>query len=99
MSPEGNCSCCGKCCMNMRPYIITGTRSRDGRILCQCTLTKEQFEATVSDQDMRNMYDRNFLFRYPKACPFLTKGEGEFFSCIIYASRPNHCRLFSCAGR
>ena len=83
----------------MRPYITTGPRSRDGSIPCQCTLTKEKFEAIVSDQDLHLMYDRNFLFRYPKACPFLSEGSDETFICIIYSIRPTHCRNFDCAKK
>ncbi|MFH0968810.1 MAG: hypothetical protein V1862_14120 [Methanobacteriota archaeon] len=99
MKPEEGCSCCGKCCLNMRPYMITGTRSRNGRIPCQCLLTREQFEVTVSEQDMRLMYDRSFMFRYPKACPFLTQGKEKTFSCLIYDMRPAHCRDFFCIDK
>ena len=99
MKPEEGCSCCGKCCMNMRPYISTGTRSRDGRILCKCTLSKEQFEVTVIDQDMHLMNNMKFLFSYPKACPFLTQIGERIFSCIIHERRPAHCRDFHCTEK
>ena len=98
MNPDA-CTRCGKCCLNMRPYISLGVRSRDGRIPCECTLTRERFEVSLSDQDMQQMYDRNFQFRYPKACPFLAKGDGDSFVCIIYHTRPGHCRLFPCSGK
>ena len=92
------CTWCGKCCMNMRQYILVGNRSPDGRFSCECTLTKEKFQARVSSQNISRMFDRNFLFRYPKACPFLVQGDGETFACLIYADRPGHCRSFVCSN-
>jgi Fe-S-cluster containining protein len=96
MNTEPECSCCGKCCQNMRPYMTVGTRSRDGSLACHCTLTKESFNVVVPNHHLSLMYDRNFLFRYPKACPFLAKNEEESFFCIIYPDRPGHCRTYFC---
>ncbi|WP_181391713.1 hypothetical protein [Methanospirillum lacunae] len=83
--------------MNMRQYIRIGNQSSDGRFSCECTLTKEKFQARVSSKDTARMFDRNFQFRYPKACPFLVLGEGDTFSCLIYNDRPGHCRSFLCS--
>ncbi|MDD1728894.1 MAG: hypothetical protein LUQ50_07475 [Methanospirillum sp.] len=81
----------------MRPYIVIGNQSADGRLSCRCSLNGEVFQVRVLPRDMPRIHDRNFQFRYPKACPFLVKGEGDTFNCLIYQNRPGHCRSFFCS--
>jgi hypothetical protein len=80
----------------MRQYITLGRKSPDSRFSCECTLTKEKFQALVASKDIPKMFDRNFKYRYPEACPFLVQGEKETFACLIYSDRPGHCRSFFC---
>lgn len=96
MNQDG-CTRCGKCCMNMRPYIRVGPRLPDGRFSCTCSLSRESFWARVPDASLPLMYDQRHLFRYPNACPFLvTRGE-ECLECLVYEDRPAHCRTFQCS--
>jgi Fe-S-cluster containining protein len=79
----------------MRQYITIGSRGR-GMIRCRCALTKEEFQVQVSSYDAALMNDPALLFKNPKACPFLRTEGQDLYSCIIYQSRPGHCRTFSC---
>ena len=99
MNQGEECTRCGKCCQNMRPYITVGTRCADGTISCTCSLSRESFQAVISERDLHRMFDRNFSFRYPKACPFLSQEEEDSFTCLIYDSRPVHCRNFRCTKK
>jgi Fe-S-cluster containining protein len=94
MSGEDWCTRCGKCCLNMRPYM-TATPSAGGRYHCRCMLSREEFQARVTPADIPRLSDHRMLFRYPKACPFLVR-DGEQFTCLIYQDRPGHCRTFRC---
>lgn len=93
---DSDCNRCGKCCLNMRQYLALQNPSTDGRISCICHLSRESFTVTVPKEAKQKMYDRSFFFRYPKACPFLSKDPDGCFSCLIYADRPVHCRTFQC---
>ena len=95
---QNNCTRCGKCCMNMRQYISAENRVPGGKMTCTCSLSRESFTVTVPAEILPRMYDRNFSFRYPKACPFLTEEKEGIFTCLMYESRPDHCRKFLCTN-
>ncbi|HWQ68143.1 MAG TPA: YkgJ family cysteine cluster protein [Methanospirillum sp.] len=96
---DPGCNQCGKCCLSMRQYMVIERVLRESVLSCRCTLTREQFVAHVPAEDLPRFRDQTMSLQFPKACPFLRsdpEGKQGVFSCIVYSSRPGHCRTFLC---
>ena len=92
----GECNQCGKCCLHMRRYIIIERSVGENTHYCRCKLTKEQFLVRIAGDDLKKFSDKSYLGKYPDSCPFLREYEEGAFHCVVYGSRPSHCRQFIC---
>ena len=90
------CTRCGKCCMNMKPYVKILGSLGPFRFLCRHEIGQETREVVIE----RDCRDR-FTARKKGGgnwCPFLLEDVGGAgYSCAIYVTRPRFCREFACA--